>query len=131
MITDHGAPFESWRMAFRSSTPALGRVSRMFSAFKLMRLYYYVGAARMVILAWALGSEGARSISWGGPHVMNRGDRREAIFEEGEDRERFLMALAHGKNSNDWAGLDRNCGAGPKDTPRRWRWRAVSARKRP
>jgi REP element-mobilizing transposase RayT len=34
MITDHGAPFESWRMAFRSSTPALGRVSRMFSAFK-------------------------------------------------------------------------------------------------
>jgi hypothetical protein len=80
----------------------------MFSAFKsflkLMRLYYYVGTARMAILTWASGSEGARSISWGGPHVMSRGDRREAIFDEGEDRERFLMALAHGKNSSDWAG---------------------------
>ena len=98
MITDHGAPFESWRMAFRSSTPALGRVSRMFSAFKsflkLMRLYYYVGTARMAILTWASGSEGARSISWGGPHVMNRGHRREAIFEDNEAREWLLQTLA-------------------------------------
>ena len=31
-------------------------------------------------------------------HEMNRGDQREAIFRDGEDRERFLVALAYGKN---------------------------------
>jgi hypothetical protein len=62
---------------------------------------------------------------------MNRGDQREAMFRDGEDRETFLVALAHRKNSSEWAGLKRNCGAGPKDTPGRWGWQGVSARKRP
>ncbi|HKI69320.1 MAG TPA: hypothetical protein VKA67_07015 [Verrucomicrobiae bacterium] len=26
-------------------------------------------------------------------HVMNRGDRREAIFRDGEDRRRFISTL--------------------------------------
>jgi hypothetical protein len=64
-------------------------------------------------------------------HVMNRGDQREAIFRDGEDRERLLVALAHGKNSSDWAGQRRNCGAGPKDNPGRRRWQAVCAIKGP
>src|ERR1039457_4399545 len=67
-----------------------------------MRLYYYVGAARMAILAWALGSEGAHSISWGGPHVMNRGHRREAIFEDNEDRERLLQTLTEACQKTGW-----------------------------
>ena len=35
-------------------------------------------------------------------HVMNRGDRREAIFRNGCDRELFLATLAEGCRKNDW-----------------------------
>ena len=35
-------------------------------------------------------------------HVMNRGDRREAIFKDAEDRERFLSTLAQACRKTDW-----------------------------
>ncbi len=35
-------------------------------------------------------------------HVMNRGDRREPIFQDDEDRERFLKTLAEGCEKTDW-----------------------------
>jgi hypothetical protein len=30
-------------------------------------------------------------------HVMNRGDRREPIFKDGKDRERFLVTLGEAR----------------------------------
>jgi len=35
-------------------------------------------------------------------HVMNRGDRREAIFADDEDRERFLETLAETCEKTQW-----------------------------
>ncbi len=35
-------------------------------------------------------------------HVMNRGDRREAIFEEDEDRQRLLETLTEGYEQTGW-----------------------------
>ena len=35
-------------------------------------------------------------------HVMNRGDRREAIFEDDVDRERFLETLGQTCTKTDW-----------------------------
>ena len=35
-------------------------------------------------------------------HVMNRGDRREAIFKDDKDRERFLETLAECCIKTDW-----------------------------
>ena len=35
-------------------------------------------------------------------HVMNRGDRREAIFRDEEDRERFLYTLAQACRKTEW-----------------------------
>ena len=35
-------------------------------------------------------------------HVMNRGDRREAIFEEDEDRERLLQTLTEACEKTRW-----------------------------
>jgi REP element-mobilizing transposase RayT len=35
-------------------------------------------------------------------HVMNRGDRREAIFEDDQDRQRFLETLAEACEKTDW-----------------------------
>jgi putative transposase len=35
-------------------------------------------------------------------HVMNRGDRREAIFEDDEDRERLLETLAQACQKTGW-----------------------------
>ena len=35
-------------------------------------------------------------------HVMNRGDRREAIFDDDLDRERFLEALAEACAKTAW-----------------------------
>jgi REP element-mobilizing transposase RayT len=35
-------------------------------------------------------------------HVMNRGDRREAIFEDDEDRERLLKTLTEGCQKTGW-----------------------------
>jgi putative transposase len=35
-------------------------------------------------------------------HVMNRGDRRDAIFEDNEDRDRFLDALGEVCSKTDW-----------------------------
>ena len=35
-------------------------------------------------------------------HVMNRGDRREAIFEDDQDRQRFLSTLAEACEKTDW-----------------------------
>lgn len=35
-------------------------------------------------------------------HVMSRGDRREAIFRDDEDRERFLEALGEACGKTDW-----------------------------
>ena len=35
-------------------------------------------------------------------HVMNRGDRREAIFKEDEDRERFIGTLGECCRKTDW-----------------------------
>jgi putative transposase len=35
-------------------------------------------------------------------HVMNRGDRREAIFEDDEDRERLLQTLAQDCQKTGW-----------------------------
>ena len=73
-----------------------------------MRLYCFVDAATMVILTWAHGSEGAHSISWGDLHVMNRGDRREAIFDDDEDRERLLQTLREACQKTGWqAQADR------------------------
>jgi REP element-mobilizing transposase RayT len=35
-------------------------------------------------------------------HVMNRGDRREAIFEDDEDRERLLQTLTEACQKTGW-----------------------------
>ena len=35
-------------------------------------------------------------------HVMNRGDRREDIFNDDEDRERFLSTLAQACRKTEW-----------------------------
>ncbi len=35
-------------------------------------------------------------------HVMNRGDRREAIFEDDEDRQRFLHTLTETWRKTGW-----------------------------
>ena len=35
-------------------------------------------------------------------HVMNRGDRREAIFLDDKDREMFLRTLAEGCRRTEW-----------------------------
>jgi putative transposase len=35
-------------------------------------------------------------------HVMNRGDRREAIFQDDKDREGFLTALAEACGKTGW-----------------------------
>ena len=35
-------------------------------------------------------------------HVMNRGDRREAIFEDDEDRQRFLETLTEACQKTGW-----------------------------
>jgi REP element-mobilizing transposase RayT len=35
-------------------------------------------------------------------HVMNRGDRREASFEDDEDRERLLQTLAQTCQKTGW-----------------------------
>src|SRR6266498_4913210 len=35
-------------------------------------------------------------------HVMNRGDRRELIFKDDEDRQRFLDTLAEACDKTDW-----------------------------
>ena len=37
-------------------------------------------------------------------HVMNRGDRREDIFKDDQDRERFLSTLAQDVSQNRMAG---------------------------
>ena len=35
-------------------------------------------------------------------HVMNRGDRREDIFKDDQDRERFLSTLAQACRKTEW-----------------------------
>ena len=35
-------------------------------------------------------------------HVMNRGDRREAVFRDAADRELFLRTLAEACRKTDW-----------------------------
>jgi len=35
-------------------------------------------------------------------HVMNRGDRREAIFSDDHDRQRFLDTLGEAREKTDW-----------------------------
>jgi REP element-mobilizing transposase RayT len=35
-------------------------------------------------------------------HLMNRGDRREAIFEDDQDRERFLETLGEACDKTGW-----------------------------
>ena len=35
-------------------------------------------------------------------HVMNRGDRREDIFQDGEDRKRFLSTLREACKKTEW-----------------------------
>src|SRR5437773_2401153 len=35
-------------------------------------------------------------------HVMNRGDRREAVFRDADDRELFLRTLAEACRKTDW-----------------------------
>jgi REP element-mobilizing transposase RayT len=35
-------------------------------------------------------------------HVMNRGDRREPIFDDDDDRRRFLQTLAEACEKTDW-----------------------------
>ena len=35
-------------------------------------------------------------------HVMNRGDQREAVFRDAEDRERFLATLAQTCEKTQW-----------------------------
>jgi hypothetical protein len=37
-------------------------------------------------------------------HVMNRGDRRESIYEDDEDRSLFLETLGEACQKTDWAG---------------------------
>ena len=44
-------------------------------------------------------------------HLMNRGDRREPIFRDDEDRERFLATLGEGEGTAQRA---------VSTTPRRW-----------
>jgi putative transposase len=39
---------------------------------------------------------------WAIYHVMNRGDRREAIFGDDEDRERLLQTLAEACRKTGW-----------------------------
>jgi len=36
-------------------------------------------------------------------HVMNRGDRREDIFQDVEDRKRFLSTLGEACKKTEWA----------------------------
>jgi REP element-mobilizing transposase RayT len=35
-------------------------------------------------------------------HVMNRGDRREAIFADDDDRQRLLQTLTQACEKTDW-----------------------------
>ena len=35
-------------------------------------------------------------------HVMNRGDRREAVFEDDRDRQRFLETVSEGCQKTGW-----------------------------
>ena len=35
-------------------------------------------------------------------HVMNRGDRREDLFEDEQDRQRFLQTLAEASEKTGW-----------------------------
>jgi len=35
-------------------------------------------------------------------HVMNRGDRREGLFEDDQDRQRFVQTLAEACAKTDW-----------------------------
>jgi hypothetical protein len=35
-------------------------------------------------------------------HVMNRGDQREAIFKDDEDRQKFLVNLGEACEKTDW-----------------------------
>jgi putative transposase len=35
-------------------------------------------------------------------HVMNRGDQREAIFEDAEDRQKFLATLGEACPKTEW-----------------------------
>ena len=67
-----------------------------------MRLYYFVDPGGMIVITAAHGSEGAHSISWAIYHVMNRGDRREAIFEDDEDRERLSQTLTQACQKTGW-----------------------------
>ncbi|MCI0541253.1 MAG: hypothetical protein L0Z50_39135 [Verrucomicrobiales bacterium] len=54
----------------------------------------------------------------GGDHVMNRGDRREPIFKDDEDRRRFLETLGEGVREDERAGacllLDARSGVFPQ-----------------
>jgi REP element-mobilizing transposase RayT len=40
-------------------------------------------------------------------HVINRGDRREAIFEDDEDQQRLLKTLTEACEKTDWQLVDR------------------------
>jgi putative transposase len=40
-------------------------------------------------------------------HVMNRGDRREAIFEDDEDQQRLLKTLTEACEKTGWQLVDR------------------------
>jgi hypothetical protein len=66
-----------------------------------MRLYCFADSARSITLTWAHGSESAHSTSWGDLLGMNRGDRREASFEDDEDRERLWQTLAEARQKCD------------------------------
>jgi len=65
-----------------------------------MRLYGFLDLRGVVTLTWAHGSEVTHSISRGG-HLpapqRSRQAGREAIFEDDEDRQRFLETLTEAR----------------------------------
>ncbi len=67
-----------------------------------MRLYYIFDPAGISGLTSAHGSEVRIQYPGAIYHVMNRGDRREAIFEDDEDRKRLLETLTEACQKTGW-----------------------------
>jgi hypothetical protein len=52
---------------------------------------------------------------------MNRGDRREAIFEDDEDRQRLLQTLTEGCEKTGWQVHAKQMGWSEADLKARWK----------
>ena len=67
-----------------------------------MRLYCFVDPGGMTVIPWRMARKVRIQYPGAIYHVMNRGDRREAIFEDDEDRERLLQTLTEACQKTGW-----------------------------